>query len=82
MNELASRLHGLGLSAISEQLDDLAARAQKHRWSLTQTLEYIVVLEEQERSGNGESAATTILGEQAPFEESCLRVVLGAKPKC
>jgi DNA replication protein DnaC len=50
MSELVDRLRTLGLRATAEQLSDAVAHATKERWGLTQILEYIADLEEQDRS--------------------------------
>jgi DNA replication protein DnaC len=50
MNPLAELLRGLGLRAVSAQLDDLIALATKKRWGPTEILEHIAALESQERS--------------------------------
>ena len=53
MTDLKSRLAALGLVALAEQLDDVVARVQKHRWSFTQALEYVADIEERERARRG-----------------------------
>jgi DNA replication protein DnaC len=50
MNPLAELLRGLGLRAVSTQLDDLISLATKKRWGPTEILEHIAALESQERS--------------------------------
>ena len=50
MSELASRLHDLGLRAAAEQLDGIAARASKERWSAVQILEHVADLEDADRA--------------------------------
>jgi DNA replication protein DnaC len=53
MSDLSARLRALSLIATSSTLDDLAALATKKRWSLIQTLEHIVDLEEKDRARRG-----------------------------
>ena len=50
MTDLVARLSTVGLSAISEALDDFLARATKGRWSPAQILEEIARLEEIHRT--------------------------------
>ncbi len=47
---LHDRLRALGLFGTASALDDIVALATKKRWSPTQILEHVVVLEERERS--------------------------------
>ncbi len=53
MSDLSTRLLALGFVALAEQLDDIVALASKKRWSFTQTMEYVVNLEEKERAQRG-----------------------------
>jgi len=50
---LAEQLATLGLRATAAQLDDLVARATKHRWSATQLLEQVVQSEHDDRARRG-----------------------------
>jgi DNA replication protein DnaC len=50
MSDLASRLHALGLRAAADQLDGIAARAAKERWSAVQVLEHVADLEDADRA--------------------------------
>ena len=53
MTDLKSRLCELGFIALAEQLDDVVARAQKHRWSFLQAIEHVADFEERERARRG-----------------------------
>ena len=50
MSDLVDRLRDLGLRCTADQLSDIVARATKDRWSLTQSLEHVVDLEEKDRA--------------------------------
>ena len=53
MTDLKSRLCELGFIALAEQLEDVVARAQKHRWSFLQAIEHVADFEERERARRG-----------------------------
>lgn len=55
MSELSlqARLNALGIVGAADGLDDLVALATKKRWGPTQLLEYVVDIEERERSRRG-----------------------------
>ena len=50
---LADQLTTLGLRATAIGLDDLVARATKHRWSPTQLLEHLAAAEQEDRARRG-----------------------------
>ena len=50
---LADQLTTLGLRATAASLDDLVARATKHRWSPTQLLEQLAIAEQEDRARRG-----------------------------
>src|SRR5207249_5131833 len=50
---LADQLTTLGLRATATGLDDLVARATKHRWSPTQLLEHLAAAEQEDRARRG-----------------------------
>ena len=50
---LADLLATLGLHTTAAQLNDLIARATKHRWSPTQLLEHVVRIEQDDRAHRG-----------------------------
>jgi len=51
--DLKARLVALGLVATAAHLDDIVARATKKRWGPAELFEYILTLEDQERSRRG-----------------------------
>ncbi len=53
MTTLAEQLGALGLRSTAAHLDDLLARATKHRWSATQLLEHTVAAEQADRARRG-----------------------------
>lgn len=53
MTTLAEQLGALGLRSTAAHLDDLLARATKHRWSATQLLEHTVADERADRARRG-----------------------------
>lgn len=53
MIDLPARLRALGSTALVDNFDDIVALATKKRWSLTQSLEHIVEIEEMERARRG-----------------------------
>ena len=50
---LADFLAALGLRTTAAQLDDLIARATKHRWSVPQLLEHVAQTEQDDRARRG-----------------------------
>jgi DNA replication protein DnaC len=53
MTTLAEQLLDVGLRATAAQLDDLVALSTKKRWSTTQLLEHIAVIEAEDRARRG-----------------------------
>jgi len=53
MTDLATRLSGLGLTVLGDNLDDIVALVTKKRWSFVQALEHVVDLEDKERARRG-----------------------------
>jgi DNA replication protein DnaC len=53
MRDVKTRLHALGLYAISAKLDDVVALATKKRWGAAELLEHVADLEEKDRARRG-----------------------------